>query len=247
VIVIKSSEEIAKIKAAGSILAEVFLNLQSFLKPGISTLEIDRMAERVIRRRGARPAFKGYRGFPATLCISLNNEVVHGIPGKRKLLAGDIVSIDAGVILNGWYADAAKTFPVGQVGKDRQQLMGVTEEALYKGIKAARAGRRLSDIGHAIQTHVEAAGFSVVRDFVGHGIGQELHEEPQIPNFASAQAGIVLQRGMVLAIEPMINAGKYEVEVLTDGWTVITQDGSDSAHFEHTVAVTDGDAEVLTA
>jgi len=204
------------------------------------------LAEEYIKRHGGIPAFKGYRGYPRSLCVSVNEEVVHGIPGKRKLKEGDIVSLDLGVLMDGYYGDAAITVPVGKVSELAKKLIKVTEEALYRGIEMARPGNRLSDISHAIQTHVEKAGFSVVREFVGHGIGKQLHEEPQVPNFGPPNRGPRLEPGMVLAIEPMVNTGTWEVRILPNGWTVVTADGGLSAHFEHTVAITDNGPEILS-
>jgi len=204
------------------------------------------LAEEYIKRHGGIPAFKGYRGYPRSLCVSVNEEVVHGIPGKRRLKEGDIVSLDLGVLMDGYYGDAAITVPVGKVSELAKKLIKVTEEALYRGIEMARPGNRLSDISHAIQTHVEKAGFSVVREFVGHGIGKQLHEEPQVPNFGPPNRGPRLEPGMVLAIEPMVNTGTWEVRILPNGWTVVTADGGLSAHFEHTVAITDNGPEILS-
>ncbi len=243
---IKTADEIAVLQQSGRITAELLRQLESFIRPGVTTLEMDHWAEHFIRDHGGKPAFKGYHGYPATLCTSLNNQVVHGIPGKVKLKAGDLISIDVGVQLEGWFSDAARTFAVGDLPQEEHRLIEVTQTALVLGIAQAKAGRRLSDIGHAIQRHVEAAGFSVVRDFVGHGIGRQLHEEPQIPNFGEADQGVRLKKGMVLAIEPMVNKGSYHVRTLDDHWTVVTQDGSRSAHFENTIVVSDDEAEVLT-
>ena len=216
--------------------------LASKVAPGVSTAELDELAERRILRAGATAAFKGYHGYPATICASINDEVIHGIPsGRRMLQEGDIVSLDVGAALDGYFADSAITLAVGQVSEEAATLLRVTEEALYKAIDRARPGARVSDIGHAVQTHVEGHGFSVVREFVGHGIGQRMHEEPQIPNYGDAGRGPRLAEGMVLAIEPMVNAGKAAVKVLADGWTAVTRDKSLSAHFEHTVAVTAGE------
>lgn len=245
-IILKSSREIDQLKRANAIVAEVFRELRGMVVPGITTRELDRMAEAIILSRGALPAFKGYRNYPATLCVSINEEVVHGIPGPRKLKEGDIVSIDVGVNLNGYFGDAAITLPVGKVDEGAMRLMAVTEKALYIGIELARVGNRLYDISHGIQTWVEANGFSVVREFVGHGIGKSLHEEPQVPNFGSPGQGPRLEKGMVFALEPMVNEGTYEVRILSDGWTVVTADGKRSAHFEHTIAITDGKAEILS-
>ncbi len=245
-IIIKSSDEIARMRKPNRIVAELLDYLEGLIRPGISTKELDTRAETFIVKRGGRPAFKGYHGFPATICASVNEEVVHGIPGKRRLKEGDIVGIDLGVILDGFYGDAAKTFAVGKIDRQAQRLMKVTEESLYKGIEQAVPGNRLYDISHAVQTHAERAGFSVVRDFVGHGIGRELHEEPQVPNYGPPHQGPKLEAGMTIAIEPMINEGTWQVKVLKDGWTVVTADGKRSAHFEHTIAITENGPEILT-
>jgi len=246
VIIIKSSREIEQLKRSNTIVAEVFQKLKEAIIPGITTKELDQIAEEAILSRGAVPAFKGYRGFPASLCISINEEVVHGIPGQRRLREGDIVSLDVGANLNGYFGDAAITLPVGEVDPMAKRLLEVTEKALYIGIDKAKAGNRLFDISYAIQTWVESNGFSVVRDFVGHGIGKDLHEEPQIPNFGSPHQGPRLEKGMVLALEPMVNEGTYGVRILSDGWTVVTADGKRSAHFEHSIVITDGGAEILS-
>ena len=246
VIIIKSLREIEQLKKSNAIVAEIFQELRGAIVPGVTTKELDQMAEEIILSRGAIPAFKGYRGFPGTLCISINEEVVHGIPSQRRLKEGDIVSLDVGANLNGYFGDAAITLPVGEVDREAQRLLGVTEKALYIGIERAKIGDRLFDISYAIQTWVEGRGFSVVRDFVGHGIGKDLHEEPQIPNFGSPHQGPRLEKGMVFALEPMVNEGTCEVRVLSDGWTVVTADGKRSAHFEHTIAITEGGAEILS-
>ena len=246
VIIIKSSREIEHLRKSNAIVAEVFQKLKEMISPGVTTQELDQVAEKVILSRGAIPAFKGYRGFPATLCISINEEVVHGIPGQRRLKEGDIVSLDVGVNLRGYLGDAAITLPVGEVDQTAKRLLEVTEKALTIGIEWAMVGNRLSDISHAIQTWVESHEFSVVRDFVGHGIGRDLHEEPQIPNFGSPHQGPRLEKGMVFALEPMVNEGTYGVRILSDGWTVVTADGKRSAHFEHSIVVTDGRAEILS-
>lgn len=246
VIEIKSSREIEQLKKSNAIVAEIFEKLKKTAAPGVTTRELDRIAEEMILKRGAIPAFKGYRNYPATLCVSINEEVVHGIPGPRRLKEGDIVSIDVGVNLNGYFGDAAITLPVGEIDQKAKRLMEVTEKALQIGIEMARVGNRLYDISHAIQKWVESNGFSVVRDFVGHGIGKSLHEEPQIPNFGSPGQGPRLEKGMVFALEPMVNEGTHEVKILSDGWTVVTADGKRSAHFEHTIAITDGKAEILS-
>lgn len=246
VIIIKSPREIEQLKKSNAIVAEVFQKLRGTIAPGITTGELDQIAEELIFSRGALPAFKGYRGFPATLCISINEEVVHGIPGQCRLKEGDIVSLDVGVNLNGYFGDSAITLPVGEVDRTAQKLIEVTEKALYIGIGKAKEGSRLFDISYAIQIWVESQGFTVVRNFVGHGIGKDLHEEPQIPNFGSPHQGPRLEKGMVFALEPMVNEGTYEVKVLSDGWTVVTADGKRSAHFEHSIAITDGEAEILS-
>jgi methionyl aminopeptidase len=248
VIVCRSATELERMQEAGRLVGEVLSELASKVAPGVTTAELDEMAERRILKAGATPAFKGYHGYPATICASINDEVIHGIPSGRRVLAeGDIISIDVGAALDGYYGDSALTLAVGQVSEQAATLLRVTEEALYKAIERVRPGSRLSDIGHAVQSHVEAYGFSVVREFVGHGIGQRMHEEPQVPNYGEAGHGPRLAEGMVLAIEPMVNAGKAAVKVLTDGWTAVTRDKSLSAHFEHTVAVTAGEPWVLTA
>jgi len=247
-IILKSKEEVAKIESAGRIVAEVLMELKEQVKPGITTLDLDQMAEAGIRKRGGKPAFKGYRGFPGTLCTSVNEEIVHGIPSSKKTLReGDIVGLDLGAIVDGYYGDAAVTVAVGHIGSEVQRLVQVTEESLYRGIEKMRPGNRLSDISHAVQSHVEGAGYSVVKEFVGHGIGQSLHEEPQLPNFGKPGQGPRLRSGMVLAIEPMVNMGKDGVRVLEDHWTAVTIDGSLSAHFEHTVAITDQGPVILTS
>ncbi len=228
------------------IVAETLEALEAVVKPGISTKEIERLVEEMIAARGATPAFKGYRNYPSNVCTSVNDEVVHGIPSGRVLNEGDIVSIDLGVCEDGFYGDAAVTLPVGRISPAAQQLIEVTKTALSIGIERAKPGNRVSDISHAIQRHVESHGFSVVRAFVGHGIGRSLHEEPQVPNFGEPGHGPRLREGMTLAIEPMVNAGGYEVAVLDDGWTAVTADGSLSAHWEHTVAITRNGARILT-
>ncbi len=236
-IVLKTEEEIALMAQASKIVAEAHDMLQQEVRPGVTTLYLDELAEIFIRDHGAIPAFKGYRHFPNTLCASVNHEVVHGIPSNRELKEGDIVGLDLGAIFQGFYGDGAVTVPVGSVSDDVNTLLTVTEKAMYKGIEQARVGNRLSDIGHTIQRYVESHGFSVVRDFVGHGIGRELHEDPQVPNYGRPGHGSRLQFGMVLAIEPMVNVGGPQVKVLDDQWTAVTKDGSLSAHFEHTVAI----------
>jgi methionyl aminopeptidase len=245
-IVCKSPAEIEKMRAANQLVARVLDDLAAMVAPGVSTADLDAAAESKVRAAGAEPAFKGYRGYPATLCASVNEQVVHGIPNRRPLAAGDIVSLDMGVKLNGYYGDSAVTVGVGPVSEDVRHLLRVTQEALEAGIAQVKVGGRISDIGHAIQQFVEAEGFSVVREFVGHGIGAALHEEPQIANYGEPGRGPRLIEGMTLAIEPMVNMGKPAVRVLADGWTAVTKDGSLSAHFEHTVAVTKSGPDVLT-
>jgi len=246
VIVCKSPAELEKMRAANQLVARILDELAAMVAPGISTADLDRAAESRVRAAGAEPAFKGYRGYPATLCASANEQVVHGIPNERPLGSGDIISLDMGVKLGGYYGDSAITVAVGTVSEDVKKLLRVTEEALEQGIAQVRVGGRISDIGHAIQRHVEAHGFSVVREFVGHGIGASLHEEPQIANYGEPGRGPRMAEGMTLAIEPMVNMGKPSVRVLEDHWTAVTKDGSLSAHFEHTVAVTKAGPEVLT-
>ena len=233
-------------RIANALVAEVLADLAAMVAPGVTTADLDAAAEAKVRAAGAEPAFKGYRGYPATLCASVNEQVVHGIPSKRSLNEGDIVSLDMGVKLNGFFGDSAVTVGVGRVSDDVARLLRITQEALERGIAQVRVGGRISDIGHAIQQHVEAHGFSVVREFVGHGIGAALHEEPQIANYGEPGRGPRLAEGMVLAIEPMVNMGRAGVKVLSDGWTAVTRDGSLSAHFEHTVAVTKDGPLVLT-
>jgi methionyl aminopeptidase len=236
-IILKTPAEIAVMAEASRVVAEALGIVTKAVCPGISTEELDRIAEEAIRARGAIPAFKGYRNYPKTLCASVNEQVVHGIPSKRKLKEGDIIGLDLGAIVGGFYGDSAVTVSVGRISEDTAKLIRVTEEALYLGIKQAVVGNRLTDISNAVQQHVESAGFSVVTEFVGHGIGRQLHEEPQVPNYGKPGQGPRLQPGMVLAIEPMVNMGRSAVRVLEDRWTAITVDGSLSAHFEHTIAI----------
>lgn len=247
-IVCRSSSEVERMRAANQLVARVLAALAKAVGAGVTTADLDALAERLVRDAGAEPAFKGYRGYPATLCASINQEVVHGIPSpSRPLRLGDIVSLDVGVKLGGFFGDSAVTVPVGEVPERTRELLRVTQEALERAIRQVRVGGRLSDIGHAIQEWVEAHGFSVVREFVGHGIGERLHEEPQIPNYGEPGRGPRLAEGMVLAIEPMVAMGRPDVRVLGDGWTAVTKDGSLAAHFEHTVAVTSNGPLVLTA
>ena len=231
---------------AGRIVGQTLQEIKKAIAPGVTTKELDRIADQYIRRSGAVPAFKGYCGFPANICTSINEQVVHGIPGSRQLRDGDIISLDIGTKLNGYYGDAAITAPVGDIESELAELLSVTEQALSKGIAQAIEGNRLSDISHAVQLHAESHGYGVVRDYVGHGIGQRMHEDPQIPNYGPPGRGPLLKSGMTLAIEPMINLGSPDVEVLADDWTVVTTDRKVSAHFEHTVAVTAGGPQILT-
>jgi len=246
VIVCKSPAEIERMRVANMLVADVLAELAALVKPGVTTADLDAAAEKMVRAAGAEPAFKGYRGYPSTLCASVNEQVVHGIPSARALAEGDIISLDMGVKLNGFFGDSAITVPVGRVSEDVERLLKVTQLALDHAIDKVRVGGRVSDIGHAVQQFVEANGFSVVREFVGHGIGSSLHEDPQIANYGEPGRGPRLAEGMVLAIEPMVNMGRSAVKVLADGWTAVTRDGSLSAHFEHTVAVTKGGPHVLT-
>lgn len=242
----KSPEEIALMRRAGSILTDVLDRLEEALLPGVTTAELDRLAEEMIAAAGATPSFKGYRGFPASICTSPNNVIVHGIPDSTALKEGDILSLDVGVKFQGWHADSAWTFPVGEVDQEASALLKITEAALEAAIAQCRPGHRLGDVGHAVESVASAAGFSVVREYAGHGVGRALHEEPGIPNYGPPGRREVLSPGMTLAIEPMVNAGGPETRVLQDGWTVVTADGGLSAHFEHTVAITDDGYEVLT-
>ncbi len=245
-IVCRSQAEIEKLRRVNQLVAEILAELRSTVVPGITTKEIDELAERRVREAGAVPAFKGYHGYPATVCASVNEQVVHGIPSVRPLVEGDILSVDMGAQLDGFFGDCAVTVPVGRVSPEAAGLLKVTEEALFHGIEAVKPGARVSDIGAAVQRHVEAHGYSVVREFVGHGIGTALHEEPQIANYGPGGRGPRLAEGMVFAIDPMVNLGKPAVKVLGDGWTAVTRDGSLSAHFEHTVVVTGDGCEILT-
>lgn len=245
-IICKSAAEIEKLRRSGHIAREILEEMRTLVRPGIRTLDLEEYAEKRIRQFSVKPAFKGYRGYPCCLCASVNSEVVHGIPSKRVLKEGDIVSLDMGVIAEGYYGDSALTVPVGTISDSLQRLLRVTEESLQLAIERARAGNRLGDVSAAVQQHAEEAGYSVVKEFVGHGIGRALHEDPQVPNFGEPGRGPVLKEGMVFAIEPMVNAGTNEVRVLEDRWTAVTADGSCSAHFEHMVAVTHNGPDVLT-
>ncbi|MDE2028286.1 MAG: type I methionyl aminopeptidase [Candidatus Omnitrophica bacterium] len=243
---IKTANEVDILRKAGKILSSIVAQLQSSLTSGMSTRDIDQKAEELIRRHHVVSAFKGYRGFPGFTCISVNEGVVHGIPGPRIIKGGDIVSLDMGIIYEGYYSDTAVTIPVGNVSPETRRLLDVTSDSLLRGIEQARPGNKLSDISFAVQSFVEMHGFSVVRDFVGHGIGKQLHEEPEIPNYGRPGEGPLLREGMVFAIEPMVNMGTHRTRILNDGWTVVTEDGKPSAHFEHTVAITSNGPEILT-
>ena len=244
---IKSQSEIALMREAGKLLAKTHEELKNAIRPGMSTLEIDKLGEKIIRGFGCIPSFLNYNGFPASICVSVNDEVVHGIPSKdRILMEGDIVSLDAGLIYKGYHADAARTYGVGKISSNAQKLIDVTKQSFFEGIKMAKDGNHLHDISNAIADYCESFGYGVVRDLVGHGIGKDLHEDPQIPNFRQRRRGIKLSKGMTLAIEPMINEGTYEVAWLDDDWTVVTDDGTLSAHYENTILITDGEPEILT-
>jgi methionyl aminopeptidase len=245
-IIKKSPAEIDKMARAGEILVRTMDLLAGKIRPGVTTGELDRAAERFIRSQGATPAFKGYRGFPGSICTSPNDMVVHGIPGTFKLTRGDVISVDIGVIFDGWVADAARTFPVGEVSPVAAKLLEVTRESLFRAVEACRPGNRLGDVGHAVQQHVEGGGFSIVRSLVGHGIGRDMHEEPQIPNYGQPGKGTPLEEGMVLAVEPMTTAGRHMVRMGDDGWAIYSQDGSLAAHFEFTVAITADGPRILT-
>jgi methionyl aminopeptidase len=246
VIIYKSEEEIRSMRRSNQIVAKILSELGMMIKPGIQTKDLDEYAERRTREMDAVPAFKGYRGYPASLCTSINEEIVHGIPSSRTLRSGDIISLDFGVVYDGFYGDAAVTYPVGEITPPAEKLIATARESFTKGVAKVKEGNRLSDISYAIQSHVESQGFSVIRSFVGHGIGFSLHEEPQIPNFGSPGRGPKLRSGMVLAIEPMIAIGNWEVEILSDNWTAVTKDRSLSAHYEHTVALTQNGVEILS-
>jgi methionyl aminopeptidase len=246
VIIKKSPEQIDQMAAAGAILVQTMNLLAGKIRPGVTTKELDQAAERFIRSQGAEPAFKGYRGFPGSICASPNSMIVHGIPGPYKLGRGDILSIDIGVVLDGWVADAARTFPVGPITPVAQKLLRTTEQSLFAAVRECRPGNHLGDVSHAVQQHVEAAGLSVVRSLVGHGIGRDMHEEPQIPNYGAPGTGILLEEGMVLAVEPMVTAGRHAVRVADDHWSIYSQDGSLAAHFEFTIAITADGPRILT-
>lgn len=243
---IKSDTELEYMRSAGKVVADTLAMIEKVIKPGITTAEIDKIAEEFILTQGAIPSFKGYGGFPGSICASVNDVVIHGIPNDTVLVEGDIISVDCGAILNGYHGDAARTFPVGSISKEAQHLIDVTKESFFKGIEKAVVGNRLTDISAAIQKHAESFGYSVVRDFVGHGIGTSMHEDPQVPNYGTAGKGPKLVHGVVLAIEPMINMGNYKVKIKPDGWTVVTSDGKLSAHYENTIAITNDGVEILT-
>lgn len=245
-IIIKNNSQINSMRKAGRIVGETLLLLEKAVRPGITTVELDSIAEEFITKHGAKPSFKGLYGFPSSLCISVNQQVIHGIPGTYVLREGDIVSIDCGAYIDGYHGDAARTFPVGNISTEAQKLINITQESFFRGIEYAKVGNNLGDISHGIQSYVEAAGFSVVRDFVGHGIGTSLHEDPNVPNYGNAGRGPKLVEGMVLAIEPMVNIGSSKVKTLKDGWTVVTKDNSLSAHYENTVAILPDRIEILT-
>ncbi|MCQ4726891.1 type I methionyl aminopeptidase [Anaerotignum faecicola] len=245
-IFIKSEEQIEKMRVAGKILKDLIEVLKNEVRPGVTTLELDKIAESFIRERGAAPSFKGYGGFPASICASVNDEVIHGIPSLRKLRNGDIISIDMGSYIGGFHGDCARTFAVGEISEENRKLIDVTEQSFFEGIKFAKAGNHLYEISSAVQRYVESNGFTVVRDYVGHGIGKDMHEDPAVPNYKQIGRGPKLQKGMALAIEPMVNAGTYNIKVLDDGWTVITADGRNAAHYENTIIITDGEPEILT-
>jgi len=245
-IIIKSEEEIALVREAGRVVGQVLRMLAQEAKPGVKGKRLDKLVRKEFAARGVVPTFLGYMGYPASVCLSVNDEVVHGIPGDRELKDGDVLSIDLGATYKGFVGDAAMTIGIGRISDDAERLIKTTERALHKGIATAKAGVPLGAVSHAIQTEVEAEGFSVVREYVGHGVGRSMHEDPQIPNFGPADRGPILRKGMVLALEPMVNAGGWRTKRHDDGWTVSTLDGSLSAHFEHTIAITDGDAEILT-
>ena len=246
-ILLRSRQQIAKMREAGRLVAETFELLRPHIRPGVTTKELDRIAEKYIRSRGATPAYKGYNGFPATICVATNNVICHGFPSNTPLREGDIVGVDIGARLNGWYGDSCVTYAVGEIAPEARRLMDVTEEAMWRGIRAAHAGARLGDVGAAIQTYVESQGCSIVREWTGHGVGERLHEDPSIPHYGKPGTGIKLQPGFIFTIEPMVNAGGYETVLdRRDGWTVRTADGSLSAQFEHSIVITENGPEILT-
>ncbi len=245
-IILKSEDEIEKMRVAGGIVADTLTMIEAHICPGITTGQIDRLVDDFIRSKGALPSFKNYHGYPASACVSVNEEVVHGIPGTRKLSEGDIVSVDVGAYIDGFHGDAARTFPVGEVSAKAQKLMDVTRQSFFEGIQFAKEGNRLEDISSAVQSFAERNGFSVVREFVGHGIGRDMHESPDVPNYGQAGRGIRLREGLVIAIEPMINEGTHRVQILDNDWTAVTTDGKLSAHYENTVAITKNGPEILT-
>lgn len=245
-ITLKTREQIERMRKAGRVTAGALDAVSRAVKVGVTTLELDQIAEDYIRSHGGIPSFKGYNGFPGSICASINEEVVHGIPSSRKLKEGDIIGVDAGVILDGWQGDSARTFMVGKVSEQAQHLIDVTRESFYQALEVCRQGNRIGDIGHAVQSYAERNGCSVVRDLCGHGIGRNMHEDPEVPNFGRPGRGIRLQKGLAIAIEPMLNYGSWSVRTLSDGWTIVTSDGSLSAHYEHTVVITDGEPEILT-
>lgn len=246
-IVLKSRHEIELMRQAGRIVGMVLAEMRNVVRPGITTKELDTIAERIIVSAGAKPAFKGYAGFPATICASINEEIVHGIPSRKRVLKeGDIISVDVGSIYKGWYGDAAITLPVGEISEEARRLLEVTRASLEAAISKAVPGNHLGDVSAAVQQYVESHGYSVIREYTGHGIGRELHEEPQVLNYGTPGTGVRLRPGMTMAIEPMVSAGSYKTRVLSDGWTVVTRDGSLTAHFEHTIAITDNGTEILT-
>ncbi len=245
-IYIKSEQEIARMRKANTVVMEILTALKEMVRPGLHIRSLEEKAEKMTKEKGGIAAFKGYNGYPSLLCVSVNEVIIHGIPDERVIKEGDIVGIDFGILFDGFFGDAAITVPAGRISRDASKLIRVTREALYEGIKNAIPGRRIGDISYAIQSYVEKNGFSVIREFTGHGIGKELHEEPSIPNFGTAGTGVVIERGMTFALEPMVSFGSYKVEVLSDGWTAVTKDRSLSAHFEHTIAVTDNEPEILS-
>ena len=245
-ITLKTREQIERMRKAGRVTAGALDAVSRAVRVGVTTLELDAIAEDYIRSHGGIPSFKGYNGFPGSICASVNEEVVHGIPSDRKLKEGDIIGVDTGVILDGWQGDSARTFAVGKISDEAQHLIDVTQQSFYQALEVCRQGYRIGDIGHAVQSYAEANGCSVVRDLCGHGIGREMHEDPEVPNFGRQGRGIRLQKGLAIAIEPMLNYGSWSVRTLADGWTIVTADGSLSAHYEHTVVITDGEPEILT-